>query len=283
MRNLIAFLRRFQIFLVFALLQVISLVIYVQFLSFPRSQYLTTASNVTAKVLTWENDITKHFDLSKNNWALQRENIRLRERLPEFMYTLSATKVKVQDTVFEQQYTYIPGEVINSSVTRKNNYFTLNIGSKHGVKRDMGVFSDKGVVGIVHNVSEHYCVVKSVLTEDINIDVIIEPIHIAGILKWDGHDPRRGSIDGVSNDLRIKKWSKVVTRGGSGIFPKGIPVGKVESIEPIEGESLWNVVIRYSEDYRRLQRVYVVKNLLIEEQKELEGLIPPDREEDILQ
>ncbi|MEY4289817.1 MAG: hypothetical protein RLZZ30_1905 [Bacteroidota bacterium] len=283
MRNLIAFLRRFQIFLVFALLQVISLVIYVQFLSFPRSQYLTTASNVTAKVLTWENDITKHFDLSKNNWALQRENIRLRERLPEFMYTLSATKVKVQDTVFEQQYTYIPGEVINSSVTRKNNYFTLNIGSKQGVKRDMGVFSDKGVVGIVHNVSEHYCVVKSVLTEDINIDVIIEPIHIAGILKWDGHDPRRGSIDGVSNDLRIKKWSKVVTRGGSGIFPKGIPVGKVESIEPIEGESLWNVVIRYSEDYRRLQRVYVVKNLLIEEQKELEGLIPPDREEDILQ
>lgn len=283
MRNLIAFLRRFQIFLVFALLQVISLVIYVQFLSFPRSQYLTTASNVTAKVLTWENDITKHFDLSKNNWALQRENIRLRERLPEFMYTLSATKVKVQDTVFEQQYTYIPGEVINSSVTRKNNYFTLNIGSKQGVKRDMGVFSDKGVVGIVHNVSEHYCVVKSVLTEDINIDVIIEPIHIAGILKWDGHDPRRGSIDGVSNDLRIKKWSKVVTRGGSGIFPKGIPVGKVESIEPIEGESLWNVVIRYSEDYRRLQRVYVVKNLLIEEQKELEGLIPPDREEEILQ
>jgi rod shape-determining protein MreC len=283
MRNLIAFLRRFQICLVFALLQVISLVIYVQFLSFPRSQYLTTASNVTAKVLTWENDITKHFDLSKNNWALQRENIRLRERLPEFMYTLSATKVKVQDTVFEQQYTYIPGEVINSSVTRKNNYFTLNIGSKHGVKRDMGVFSDNGVVGIVHNVSEHYCVVKSVLTEDINIDVIIEPIHIAGILKWDGHDPRRGSIDGVSNDLRIKKWSKVVTRGGSGIFPKGIPVGKVESIEPIEGESLWNVVIRYSEDYRRLQRVYVVKNLLIEEQKELEGLIPPDKEEDLLQ
>lgn len=283
MRNLIAFLRRFRIFLVFAMLQVISLVIYVQFLSFPRSQYLTTASNVTAKVLTWENDITKHFDLSKNNWALQRENIRLRERLPEFMYTISATKVKVEDTVFEQQYTYIPGEVINSSVTRRNNYFTLNIGSKQGVKRDMGVFSDKGVVGIVHNVSEHFCVVKSVLTEDINIDVIIEPIHIEGILKWDGHDARRGSIDGISNDLRIKKWSRVVTRGGSGIFPKGIPVGKVERIEPIEGESLWDVVIRYSEDYRTLQRVYVVKNLMIEEQKALEGLIPPDREEDILQ
>ena len=101
MRNLIAFLRRFQIFLVFAALQVISLLLYVQFLSFPRSQYLTTASNVTAKILTWENDITKHFNLSKNNYALQRENIRLRERLPEFMYTLSAGKVRVEDTIFK--------------------------------------------------------------------------------------------------------------------------------------------------------------------------------------
>jgi rod shape-determining protein MreC len=255
----------------------------VQFLSFPRSQYLTTASNVTAKILTWENDITKHFNLSKNNYALQRENIRLRERLPEFMYTLSAGKVRVEDTVFKQQYTYIPGTVINSSVTRRNNYFTLNIGSKQGVKPNMGVFSDKGVVGIVHNTSEHYCVVKTVLTKDINIDVIIEPIHLSGILKWNGRDPRRGSIDGISNDLRIKQWSRVVTRGGSGIFPRGIPVGKVEKIETIEGEPLWNVVLRYAEDYRTLQRVYVVKNLLIEEQKELEGLIPPDKEEDLLQ
>jgi len=283
MRNLIAFLRRFQIFLVFAALQVISLLIYVQFLSFPRSQYLTTASNVTAKILTWENDITKHFNLSKNNYALQRENIRLRERLPEFMYALSAGKVRVEDTVFKQQYTYIPGTVINSSVTRRNNYFTLNIGSKQGVKPNMGVFSDKGVVGIVHNTSEHYCVVKTVLTKDINIDVIIEPIHLSGILKWNGRHPRRGSIEGISNDLRIKQWSRVVTRGGSGIFPRGIPVGKVEKIETIEGEPLWNVVLRYAEDYRTLQRVYVVKNLLIEEQKELEGLIPPDKEEDLLQ
>jgi rod shape-determining protein MreC len=278
MRNLIAFLRRFQIFLIFASLQLISLVLYVQFLSFPRSQYLTTASNVTAKVLTWENDVTKHFDLSKNNYALQCENIRLRERLPEFMYTLSAGKVKVEDTVFKQQYTYIPGMVINSTVTRRNNYFTLNIGSKQGVKPNMGVFSDKGVVGIVHNTSEHYCVVKSVLTKDINIDVIIEPIHLSGILKWDGRDPRRGSIDGISNDLRIKKWSKVVTRGGSGIFPKGIPVGKVSHTEPIEGEALWKVDILFAADYRTLQRVYVIKNLHLAEQTALEARIPTDDE-----
>jgi rod shape-determining protein MreC len=143
----------------------------------------------------------------------------------------------------------------------------------------MGVFSDKGVVGIIHNVSDHFSVVKSVLTEEINIDVMIEPIGLFGLLKWNGEDARRGSISGISNDMKIKKWSKVVTRGGSGIFPRGIMVGKIEKLNPVEGKPLWDVVIRFSENYNSLQRVYVIKNLMQEEQEELESTIPPDDEE----
>ena len=79
--------------------------------------------------------------------------------------------------------------------------------------------------------------------------------------------------------MRIKKWSKVVTRGGSGIFPRGLAVGRVESIKGIEGEPLWDVVVKFSENFRTLQRVYIVKNLMIEEQKELEAQIPPDEED----
>ena len=79
---------------------------------------------------------------------------------------------------------------------------------------------------------------------------------------------------GVSNDTDVKKWSRVVTRGGGGIFPRGISVGKVERTDVVEGKPLWDVMIRYSEDYRSLQRVYVVKNLLKLEQEKLEELIP---------
>ncbi len=248
-------------------------------MSFPKSQYLTTASSVTAKVLETQNDFIKHFNLSKNNLALQKENIRLRKNLPQSLYRIDRNVLKINDTTFKQQYAYIPATVIHSTVTRLNNYFTLDVGWKQGIKRDMGVFSDKGVVGIVHNTSEHYCVVKSVLTKDINIDVMIEPIGLFGLLKWDGKNARRGSITGISNDLRIKKWSKVVTRGGSGIFPRGLSVGRVESIKGIEGEPLWDVVVKFSENFRTLQRVYIVKNLMIEEQKELEAQIPPDEED----
>lgn len=279
MRNLIAFFRRFRVFLIFIVLQVFALSTYFSFLNFPRSQYLTSASQVSGTILKVRNDVTKHFDLSKNNQALQQENIRLRERLPESMQRLQNGTIKINDTLFHQQYEYIPATVINSTVTKRNNYFTLNIGRLQGIKRGMGVFSDNGVVGIIHNVSDHFSVVKSVLTENINIDVMIEPIGLFGLLKWDGHDPRRGSITGISNDLKIKKWSKVVTRGGSGIFPRGIMVGRVGKLKPVEGKPLWDVEIRFTEDYRTLQRVYIIKNLMQEEQEELEAAIPEDKEE----
>jgi rod shape-determining protein MreC len=279
MRNLIAFFRRFRVFLFFLFLQIIALSVYVQYLSFPKNQYLTTAAFTTAKILEAENDITKHFALSDNNTALQKENIRLRKNLPQSLYRIDRSLLKINDTAYKQQYSYIPATVINSTVSRQNNYFTLDAGRKQGIHRGMGVFSDKGVVGIVHNTSEHYCVVKSVLTEDINIDVTIEPIGLFGLLKWNGKDPRRGTITGISNDLHIKKWSKVITRGGSGIFPRGLAVGRVESIKVIEGEPIWDVVIKFSENFRTLQRVYIVKNLMIEEQRALENQIPPDPEE----
>jgi rod shape-determining protein MreC len=279
MRNLIAFFKRFRVFLVFVVLQLFAITTYFSFLNFPRARYLTTASTVSGSILGAKHEVTKHFNLTKNNQNLQKENIRLRKQLPESFHRLQYGTVKINDTLFRQQYEYIPALVINSTVTKRNNYFTLDIGSKQKIKRGMGVFSDKGIVGIVHNVSENYAVVKSVLTENINVDIMIEPIGLFGLLKWDGRDPRRGSIAGISNDQSIKKWSKVVTRGGSGIFPRGLPVGRIEKLKPVEGKPLWDVVIRFSEDYRALQRVYVIKNLLREEQENLESEIPVDKEE----
>lgn len=279
MRNLIVFLRRFRVFLFFALLQLFSLTLYVNYLAFPRNQYLTTASLFTGKLLEAENKFTKHMNLSVNNLALQKENIQLRKKLKSSLYKISGEFIEVSDSLYQQQYSYIPATVINSTVSKRNNYFTLNIGRRQGVYRGLGVFSDKGIVGVIHNTSEHYSVVKSVLTKDINIDVIIKPIGLFGLLKWNGRDARRGSISGISNDLKIKKWSKVLTKGGSGIFPRGLSVGVVEKINPINGEPLWDVVVKFSENFRTLQRVYVVKNLMIKEQKDLESKIPKDDQE----
>jgi rod shape-determining protein MreC len=280
MRNFLAFIRRFRVLLFFALLQGFALTVYFTFSAFPRTQYLTTASSVSGTVMDWRNDITKHFELSNSNKKLQAENAKLRDQLLENMIALSAPlgmdSVVLTKEDYMQRFEYIPGTIISSSFSRRNNYFTLNIGKKQGVKRGMGVISDKGIVGVVHNVSEHFSVIKSCLTKDINTDILIVESGEPGFLEWDGRDPRRGSMTGVSNDRSIKKWSRIVTGGKSGIFPRGIPVGKVEKSKPVEGQPVWDVTVLFAENFRTVQYVYVVKNILKAEQDKLEGTIPPD-------
>lgn len=284
MRNFLAFIRRFRVLLFFALLQGFALTVYFTFSTFPRSQYLTTASNVSGAVMNMRNDVTKHFALSGSNKKLQAENRYLREQLLANKMALKAPvgmdSVVLKKEDFIQRFKYVPGEIISSSYSRRNNYFTLNIGSLQGVKRGMGVISDKGVVGVVHNVSKHFSVIKSCLTKDINVDMMISNSGETGFLKWNGGDPRRGSMTGVSNDRSIKKWSKIVTGGKSGIFPRGIPVGMVEKTLPVEGQPIWDVTVLFAENYRTVQYVYVVKNILKSEQELLEESIPDDPIED---
>ncbi len=279
MRNLIAFFKRFQVFLFFIILQTIALSIYVNYMSFPKSQYLTTTSDFTGTLIKQRNDFTKLINLERTNKILQQKIIELRKNQPQSLIQVSRTLSKVNDTLFDQQYDYIPAVVINSTFDKRNNFFTLDVGKKQGIKRGMGVFSDKGVVGIIHFTSEHLSIVKSVLTQNINIDVQVEKNGAFGLLKWETRNARHGNISGISNDMKLKKWSKVVTRGGSGIFPRGIPVGKISKVKSIEGKPLWDVEILFAEDFRKIQHVYVIKNLLQFEQDKLESKIPEDKEE----
>ena len=270
MRNFLAFIRQFRVILFFAFLQGLALAWYFTYLSYPRSQYLTTASTLTGKFHALEHEITQFINLTENNDRLQKENTRLRAYQEESLMKLKHGLVKVNDTLHKVQYEYMPAEVVNSTYTRRNNYFTINIGSNEGVKKNMGVITPSGVLGTVHNVGPYYSVVKSCLTEDINIALMIESSGEHGFLKWDGKDPRRGSLTGISNDSKVEKWSKVVTRGSAGIFPRGLPVGKVIKTTTVEGKPLWDVTILFSENYRTVQRVYVIKNLMLEEQKKVE-------------
>ena len=274
MRNLIAFLKRFQVFLVFAGLQVIALSLYFTFFTFPRSQYFTTASSAAGTVLSWRNDLTKHLSLSRTNKKLQESNKDLLEKIPRNFVQIQKHLYTINDTLYKQKYEYMAGAVISSTVDKTNNYFTIDIGSRQGVKPGMGVVSDNGVVGVIHNCSAHFSVIKTVLTDDINIDVTIKPIDLNGLLKWDHKDAIYGNLTGISNDQKIKKWSKVYTRGSSGIYPAGVLIGRVTTLKPVEGEAFWDVKILFSENYRALQTVYVVRNLMLEEQKELEKQIP---------
>ena len=274
MQTFIAFFKRFSIFFFFVLLQIIALPTYLQYSSFPKSQFLTSASSISGNMYSWKAKLAGYFSLEESNKLLKVENAMLRKKISGDLYQVNRNTYKIVDTSFEQQYEYISASIINSTVTKRNNYFTLDCGSLQGVVRGMGVFSPNGIIGIVHNTSSHYSVVKSLLTQNINIDVEIEGAGLFGFLKWNGKSPLKGTITGVSNDAKIKKGARVVTRETLGLFPRGLLVGYVESFSVLEGKPLWDITIKFNENYSRVKDVYVIKNLLLPERKMLEQKVP---------
>ena len=254
-------------------LQVIAFWLYVSYMSVPKSNFFTTASYISGVLFEVEHTITKHFNLEENNLNLQKENILLRKKIPSFLYDENPDSLFQNDISYRQQFSYIPPTIINSTTTKRNNFFTINVGQIQGLNRGMGVFSSNGIVGIIHNSSNHFSLVKSVLTSDINIDVMIEGVGAFGLLKWDGKDARFATINGITNDISVPIGSNAITRGGGGIFPKGISVGKVKSVKSIEGKPVWRIQIELSEKYGSLENVYVLRNLFIEEFSSLQNEI----------
>ncbi len=270
MRNLIQFLKKFRDFLIFFILQVFVLTLFFNSKNYHRSKMTNTSSNLIGWFVEKKHNINKHFSLSEANEKLLEDNAKLRAQLPESFYQLQGDIYYVNDTLRKEQFQYIPATVVNSSSTKRNNYFTLNKGTAQGVEIGMGVIADDGVIGIVADVSNHYAIVMTVLTEKSSTNVKLLKNNEYWFLSWNGLDNRFAQINDVKRDIPIEIGDHVVTRGGGTQFPEGIAVGTIDEIIPNDGEQTIGLNIKLDVNYNAVYHVYVVKNMMKDEQLNLE-------------
>jgi rod shape-determining protein MreC len=232
---------------------------------------MNTSSGLVGWFVEKKHNITKHFDLVEANEKLVEENARLRALMPESFYKLQDRIYYVNDTLMHQQYEYLPAEVINSSSNKRDNYFTINKGTDFGIEEGMGVICKEGAVGRVTAVSQHYALVKNLLSENIRLGVKLEKNNEYWIMNWDGRDDRIAQIENVKRDVELEVGDTVVTRGGATMFPTHIPVGVIDEVVSVDGEQTISLNIKLFVNFNAAYHVYVVKNRFKDEQKELEG------------
>jgi len=273
MQNLFQFLKKFRNFLLFIVLQIFVLGLFINSKDFHRSQMTNTSSTVVGWFVEKKYNITKHFNLSAANDSLMRANAELKAQLPSSFYPLQGSIFYVNDTIKKQQFQYIPATVINSSKNKINNYYTLNQGTAQGIEIGMGVIADNGVIGQVVDVSEFYAIVMIVLSDDIKVNVKLAKNNEYWLMNWNGKDSQIAQIEDVKRDVPIEIGDKVITRGGDTRYPEGIPVGTIAEIVSEDGEQTISLNIKLDVNYNAVYHVYVVKNLMREQQREIEDRI----------
>lgn len=271
MRSLFLLLWRNNFTLLFLLLWSFCFFLIIRNNNFQQVSVFNSTNKVTASVLEAVNYVKEYINLKENNSSLARENASLKGMLPGAYYENGLVKTVVADSSRTQQYSFITSRVVNNSVNRRNNYLTLDKGSIHGVKKDMGVISSSGVVGIVKDVSEHYCTVMSVLHKNTRISTRFKNSSYFGSLVWDGLDSREATLLEVPKHVTFANGDTLVTTVYSTIFPEGVMVGRVKGSKIKAGDNFYTIQVSLSTNFANLSHVYIVDNLLKGEQLQLEA------------
>lgn len=270
MRNLIRFIDTYSFFFLFLIFEVFAFYLLFRNNNYQKTSFLNSTNQVVGEVYSRYSNLTDYLNLAEVNQKLSKENARLRENQINSFYRLFGENIYIYDTLYKRQYHYAKAKVINNSINKQNNYLTLSIGAKNGIKSGMGVLGPNGVIGVVKNVSEHYSSVLSVLHSRAKISCKLKKTNYFGSLQWDGKDYREGLLLDIPNHVDVQPGDTIVTSGFSSTFPENIQVGTISEINKPEGENFYEIRVLLSVDFKNIRYVYLVKNKLQEEQEALE-------------
>ncbi|HEY1007733.1 MAG TPA: rod shape-determining protein MreC, partial [Sphingobacteriaceae bacterium] len=257
-------------FFFFIIFFAVSFILLVNNNSFQKSSSWNSSNQLVGQIYQQANEFESYVKLGKTNDSLAAENARLRSQLKASLYDDSVVEKTVKDTTTRQQYTYIVAQVVNNSIHRQNNYLTVNRGTRHGIRKGMGVIGPNGVVGIVRDVTENFARIQSLLHSETRFSAMVDG-NIGSMVWGDNNiDPQRGTLKDIPNHIVVRKGARVVTSGFS-LFPKNVPIGQVISSGTKGGDSFLNVEVRLATDFGALEYVYVVNNILAAEQETLES------------
>ncbi|HIZ87514.1 MAG TPA: rod shape-determining protein MreC [Candidatus Coprenecus pullistercoris] len=242
---------------VFLALEAVSLSMVSNHSIVQRSEIMKAVTGVTNTVSGTVGSVTEYFTLGRVNDRLAEENVALRienDRLRAALgaFDVAADSMCTADTVFD----YIPASIVSNSTDRLHNIIIIDKGRRDGVTEDMGVITDRGIIGHVLSAGERYSKVSSLLDTDNMASAILKSSGTFGVIQWNGKSSSYMTLHDIPVHTDIQDGDTVLSSGYSLIYPSGIPIGTVSSRELRDGVN-YDLSVRLFEDFSSLRHVYV--------------------------
>ena len=156
---------------------------------------------------------------------LQMENHFLRQKLLRFE---SRTDLNAYSASLATRT--LAASVIAHGPSRSVKEVFLNRGRQHGVRQGMAVVTAEGIVGKVEAAQALTSVVLLINDSEAGAGVLLGRSGAPGVLR--GASSAICRIDYIGPDVAVAKGEFVYTSGLDGIYPRGLPVGRVIAIDP---------------------------------------------------
>ena len=276
MNNLLYFFIKARPWILFTVYAVIGCILLFNRNPYQHSVYLTSANSISTGVYNAATGVTSYFNLRNINEDLQRRNsdlelelLALKQQMLQF-HDMEYAQTHPVDSAL-QRYNFILAHVINNSVHRPHNYITIQKGALDGIKPDMGVVDQNGVVGKVNVVGPHSARIISLLNNNLRLSCKVKSSNTVGSLVWDGDDYRVALLEEIPRHATFNKGDTIITSGYSTSFPEGIPVGVILGEKKGHDDNFHTLMVKLFTDFSKLSTVRIIVDNMAEELKVIEA------------
>ncbi|MFN2353815.1 MAG: rod shape-determining protein MreC [Desulfopila sp.] len=220
----------------------------------PVQSFFTTLTKSSGKV--WQD----YIDL----WAVRDENKRLRARLDEYTEKLNeyteaySTYLGLKEKLafkHKDPFPSITARVVGKDPSYWFQTIIVDSGGKDGVIEGMVARNENGVVGQVIQVSPNYSKILLANAPSSAIDAMVQKNRVRGILRGAGADGY--TLYYVLKKADVAVGDRIVTAGIGGVFPSGVPLGKVETVRKKQRGMFQEIIVAPSVDFQRLETVFI--------------------------
>lgn len=212
---------------------------------------------------------------TKTRKELVAENEQLQAQVEELNAKISNMELKLDELdelqkLYELDQTYYDydttgARIIGKSTSNWFNTFTIDKGSKDGIKVNMNVIADGGLVGIVSSVGDSYAVVRAIIDDTSNVSATISSTEDNCIVSGSLENMTESNLICFSNlddsEDKVAIGDTVVTSNISDKYVPGILIGYVSSVNKDENDLSKSGTITPVVDFKHLSEVLVIKQL----------------------
>ena len=209
---------------------------------------------------------------------LKAENEQLRSRNAELEETNQSTQ-RLQG-LLDLKNTYnlqsTGARVISGSTDSFNNTIVIDKGTSSGLAVGMPVVDSGGVIGQIIECGPTTSTVRLITDEKSGVAAMVQSSRAQGMLM--GSASRQITLNLINTNQKVAVGDTVVTSGLGGVFPKGLPLGKVTSVEAAPGSLYYTIVVEPYGNVSTNEEVMVITSLSEEQKATADDIAEADKQ-----
>ena len=202
-------------------------------------------------------------ELKTENEELKQKNSELEKSLREFeVMKTENEQLKQQLNLAEKygEYTTVPGTIISRDISNYSKTLVINIGLDNGVKENMTVIANEGLVGYVVSTTAKTAKIQTIVDSASSTSCLASTTRDTMVCIGTIESEATLKATNLSTDANIIQGDSIETSGLGGIYPKGIHIGTVKKVTNTQNLTDRYALVETAVDFDKLDTVLVITN-----------------------